>query len=303
MSTQSLAPLGSARRPSLTEHTPGYRRRKMVSRLMTVVLAGAVLAAVVPLALLIWQVIVNGGPAITLEFFTRIEPLSYRERGGGYLHGIVGTLYMTAVAAAMSLPLGVAAAVYLTEYGDGRYPHVVRFFTDVMTGVPSVFVGLAVYAILVSANGLGLGFSTFAGAVALSVIMLPIVVRSTEEMLRLVPVELKNAAYGLGARRWQTVLRVVLPAAAPGVTTSCILAVARGAGETAPLILTALGARQVVTSFFGEPQADVGLLMLDGFRQPFDAGIERAWAGGFALMVIVLVLSIVARLIAQRSQV
>jgi phosphate transport system permease protein len=289
--------------PSLRQATANARRRTLVSRAMTVVLLGTVLAAVVPLALLLWQVTARGAPALSWEFLTQIEPLSYRERGGGYLHGIVGTLYMTGIATLISVPLGLAASVYLTEFGHRRYSHLVRFFTDVMTGVPSVFVGLAVYALLVSGSGgLGLGFGTLAGAVALSIIMLPIVVRSSEEMLRLVPMDLKAASYGLGARHWQTTLRVTLPAAAPGLTTGAILAVARGAGETAPLIMTALGARQVITALSGTPQADVGLLMLDGFRQPFAPGIERAWAGGFTLIAIVLVMSIVARLISRRSQ-
>lgn len=300
-------PATSARTTSPSTLRPGSgrsARRRATSRAMTGVLVLAVLGAIVPLAVLLAAVIFNGAPAISWEFFTQIEPLSYRERGGGYLHGIVGTLYMTGIAAIISVPLGIAAAIYLNENPAGRYAHIVRFFTDVMTGVPSVFVGLAVYALLVSGSGgLGLGFGTLAGASALAIIMLPIVVRSSEEMLRLVPNELKVASAGLGARQWQTSLRVTLPAAAPGLTTACILAVARGAGETAPLIMTALGARQVITAFTGSPQADVGLLMLDGFRQPFAAGIERAWGGGFALITIVLVLSIVARTIARRSQI
>lgn len=304
MSNDTALARPSAPRPPLGQRSANARARDVRSRVMTTVLAGAVIAAIVPLVLLLWQVLINALPSLSLDFITQIEPLSYRERGGGYLHGIVGTLYMTGVAAVVTIPLGILAAVYLSEYGRGLYPKVVRFFTDVMTGTPSVFVGLAVYALLVSgAGGAGLGFGTLAGAAALAILMLPIVVRSTEEMLRLVPEELKNASYGLGARRWQTALRVTLPAAAPGIVTGAILAVARGAGETAPLILTALGAREVVTSLWGAPQADVGLLMVDGFNQPFDAGIERAWAGGFTLIAIVLVLSIVARLIASRSQV
>lgn len=287
---------------SLTEKAPNARRRGILSRAMTVVLGATVAAAIIPLVLVLWQVIANGAPALSWEFFTTVEPLSYRDEGGGYLAGIVGTLYMTGVAAIVVIPVGILAAVYLTEYGTGTYAYVVRFFTDVMTGVPSVFVGLAVYALLVSgAGGAGLGFGTLAGAAALAILMLPIVVRSTEEMLRLVPQDLKNASYGLGARRWQTTLKVTLPAAAPGITTGAILAVARGAGETAPLILTALGAREVVTRLWGAPQADVGLLMVDGFTQPFEAGITRAWAGGFTLIAIVFLLSVIARLIASRS--
>ncbi len=294
----------AARTPSsIHESSPHARRRKRRSIAMTGVLFLAVMAAVTPLALLLWQVVANGWTAFGWEFLTQIEPLSYRDRGGGYLHGIVGTLYMTGIATLVSVPVGIAAALYLNDNPTGRYAFVVRFFTDVMTGVPSIFVGLAVYALLVSGSGgLGLGFGTLAGAMSLAIIMLPIVVRSSEEMLRLVPADLRSASFGLGARQWQTALKVTLPAAAPGLTTGAILAVARGAGETAPLILTALGARQVITSLTGSPQSDVGLLMLDGFRQPFDAGIERAWAGGLTLILITLTMSIVARAIARRSQ-
>ena len=291
-------------RPSLSVTTAKAKRRALVSRLMSGVLFLTVMAAVTPLVILLWQVLSNGWGPFGWEFLTTIEPLSYRETGGGYLHGIVGTLYMTGVATLVSVPLGLAAAIYLNEQPKGRYASTVRFFTDVMTGVPSVFVGLAVYALLVSGSGgLGLGFGTLAGAASLAIIMLPIVVRSSEEMLRLVPVDLRQAAFGLGARQWQTTVKVTLPAAAPGLTTGVILAVARGAGETAPLILTALGARQVILQLTGAPQADIGLLMLDGFRQPFEGGIQRAWAGGFTLILITLGMSIVARIIARRSQI
>lgn len=289
---------------SLRDVTANAKRRERRSKLMAGVLFVTVLAAIVPLFLLLWQVVVRGWPALGWEFITQVEPMSFRETGGGYLAGIVGTLYMTGIATLVSVPLGILAAVYLNERPDGRYAKTVRFFTDVMTGVPSIFVGLAVYALLVSGSGgLGIGFGTLAGASALAIIMLPIVVRSSEEMLRLVPNDLRIAAYGLGAREWQTTLKVTLPAAAPGLTTGAILAVARGAGETAPLLMTALGARQVVTSLTGAPQGDIGLLMLDGFRQPFAPGIERAWAGGFTLIAIVLIMSIIARLIARRSQI
>ena len=295
---------GSEPPPSLKVRTPNARRREILSKVMGWALGGAVMAALTPLALLLWQVVQNGWGSFGWEFISEVEPLSYRDEGGGYLHGIVGTLYMTGLATLVSIPLGIAAALYLNEKPNGRYAKVIRFFTDVMTGVPSVFVGLAVYSLLVTGSGgLGMGFGTLPGAVALSIIMLPIVVRSSEEMLTLVPGELKSAAYGLGARQWQTTFRVTLPAAAPGLVTGAILAVARGAGETAPLILTALGAREVTYALWGAPQSDVGLLMLDGLRQPFDAGIQRAWAGGLTLIIITLAMAIIARLIARRSQI
>jgi phosphate transport system permease protein len=273
-------PVAAVEHRSLREPTANARQRERFSKAMTVLLFLAVMSALIPLFSLMTVVVVNGAPAFGWEFITQVEPLSYRDRGGGYLHGIVGTLYMTGIATLFSVPLGLAAAVYLNENPGRRYTQIVRFFTDVMTGVPSIFVGLAVYALMVSGSGgFGLGFGTLAGAIALAIIMLPIVVRSSEEMLRLVPNDLKAASYGLGARQWQTTFKVTLPAAAPGLTTGCILAVARGAGETAPLIMTAFGARQVVTSLVGEAQSDVGLLMLGRFpatlRGRYRTGLGR----------------------------
>ncbi len=282
--------------------SPRSRRRRRRSRIMAGVLGAAMVLAVAPLVVILWQVILNGGAAMSWEFLSSVE--SSPRDPGGYLHGIVGTLYMTGIAATLSIPIGILAATYLVEYGrSGRFANTVRFFTDVMTGVPSIFVGLAIYALLVVSGGAGLGFGTFVGAAALATIMLPIVVRSSEEMLNLVPADLRTASAGLGARRWQTTVKVVLPAAAPGLITGSMLAIARGAGETAPLVLTALGARQVVTAFQGTPQADIGLLMTDGFSQPFEPGIERAWAGGLTLIIVTLLLTITARFIAARRKV
>lgn len=291
---------------SIHEPSPGARRRRTTSRGMAALMGVAMVLAATPLALILWQVAVQSGAALgpslhgIWSFLTQVEPLSYRETGGGYAHGIVGTLYMTGVAAVMVIPLGIAAAVFLVDHGRGAFAKLVRLFTDVMTGVPSIFVGLAVYAVLVTT----LGFGTFVGAVALAIIMLPIVVRTSEEMLHLVPPDLRAASLALGARQWQTTLKVVLPAAAPGMITGAMLAVARAAGETAPLILTAFGARTIVTALQdGRGQADVGILMADGMSQPFDAGLERAWAGGLMLVVIVLALTVIARLINRRSQI
>jgi len=291
---------------SIHEPSPGARRRRTTSRGMAALMGVAMVLAATPLALILWQVAVQSGAALGPSlhgigsFLTQVEPLSYRETGGGYAHGIVGTLYMTGVAAVMVIPLGIAAAVFLVDHGRGAFAKLVRLFTDVMTGVPSIFVGLAVYAVLVTT----LGFGTFVGAVALAIIMLPIVVRTSEEMLHLVPPDLRAASLALGARQWQTTLKVVLPAAAPGMITGSMLAVARAAGETAPLILTAFGARTIVTALQdGRGQADVGILMADGMSQPFDAGLERAWAGGLMLVVIVLALTVIARLINRRSQI
>ena len=285
---------------SLSARTPNAARRARRDRLMRGLLIVTVAAAVVPLAAILVVVVAQGAPALSLEFFTQAPPFSYREFGGGYLPQIFGTLYLVGIAILLAVPLGIAAAVYIVEYRDSRLSSPIRFFTDVMTGVPSIFIGLFVYSALVVDQGLG--FGTLPGAVALAVLMLPIVVRSSEEVLRLVPQDLRNAAYGLGARRWQVVTRVVLPSAGPGLATGSMLAVARGAGETAPLLLTALGANVLITDLVGRPQTALTLQILDEARTALPASTERAWAGSLVLMAIVLAFTFGARLLARRSQ-
>ncbi len=207
-----------------------------------------------------------------------------------------------ALAVAMSIPFGIATAVYIVEFGPNRLTGAIRFFTDVMTGIPSIFVGLFVYGLLVIGWG-AMGFGTFVGAVAIAVMMLPIVTRSAEEMLRLVPDEIRNASYGLGARKWQTIVHTVLPAAAPGLTTGSMLAIARGIGETAPLLLTAFGTGIIVTAFQGSPQGAVPMQLYRGAAQPFEAGIDRAWGAALCLFVLVLLFTVIARWIGSRASV
>lgn len=286
----------TAHSPSLLERAAGARRRTAFDRLMTALLVLAGLLAVVPLLLIIGVTVARGLPAMNLAFLTETFNFSRREAGGGYLHGLVGSLYMGGLATLMAVPPGIATAVYLTEFPRSRLAGPVRFFADVMTGVPSVFVGLFVYTLLVRQ----IGFGTFVGGLALAIIMLPIVVRSSEEILRLVPGDLKRASYALGARQWQTVLRVVLPAAAPGLVTGSMLAVARALGETAPLVLTALAAQSVVLDFQGGGQTALPLLIFREARGAFAAGQERAWAGALELMLLVLLVSVVARLVGRR---
>lgn len=292
----TLAPPEQAR-ASLTTIDPHTRRRKRRSRFVRYSLLVAMGIAILPLALIIFEVVRRGAPAMSWEFLTQVQP-SPRTPGGGYVHGIIGTAYMVGFATLISVPLGILAAIYLTEYGRGPLTGVIRFFTDVMTGVPSVFVGLFVYSIMVRQ----VGFGALPGGIGLSVMMLPIIVRSSEEMLRLVPEDQRAASAGLGARKWQTITRVVLPMAAPGLTTGVMLAVARAAGETAVLILTALGSLRLVTAFTGEPIASITLLVYRGARQPFEAGQERAWAGALLLMAIVLLLTLGARYITARTR-
>jgi len=272
------------------------RRRAIVNAVMHVVLGLAVLAALIPLFLIIAVTIAEGLPAMTIEFLTSTFNFSRRVQGGGYLHGLIGTLYMGGLATLMAVPIGIASALFLTEFPKSRLAGPIRFFADVMTGVPSVFVGLFVYSLLVRQ----IGFGTFVGALSLAIIMLPIIVRSAEEILRTVPGDLKRGSYALGARQWQTVFRVTLPSAASGLTTGVMLAVARALGETAPLVLTALAAQTIVLDFQGQGQTALPLLIFREARGAFAAGQERAWAGALELMALVLLLSILARVIATR---
>ena len=302
MSTLDTNPTDTARihRP-LAERTPNAARRARTDGILRGLLLLAVAVALVPLAFILVTIVQRGAPALSWDFFTEAPPFSYREFGGGYLPQIWGTVYMVGIAIVLSVPLGIAAAIFIVEYRDSRLAAPIRFFTDVMTGVPSIFVGLFVYSAIVI--GAGTGFGTLPGAVALAVLMLPIVVRSSEEVLGLVPQDLRNAAYGLGARRWQVVTRVVLPAAGPGLATSSMLSVARGAGETAPLLLTALGANVMITALVGRPQTSLTLQILDDARTALPASTERAWAGTLVLMAMVLLFTVGARLVARRSQI
>jgi phosphate transport system permease protein len=302
--TTLLTPPGTPappEQPSLKQLGTRTRRRRGTDRAATVVLTVAMAVACVPLALILFVVIREGIGVLGWEFVTS-DQIRYQAEGGGFRHGFFGTLYVMALAIPMAVLLGIAAAVYLVEYGKGkRLANAIRFVTDVMTGVPSIFVGLVVYAVVVrGTSGLGWGFGTFVGAVAIALIMLPIVVRASEEMLKLVPDSVRNASYGLGARKWQTVSRVVLPAAAPGLATGSMLAVARGAGETAPLLLTLLGSVYLVPTLQGQPQSALPLLILEHANQPFAPGIARAWGGALCLVLITLGFTIVARTLAGR---
>ena len=282
---------------SLREKQGNARKRDRKERFMRTWLMILMGIASIPIILILFQVTRMGWRVISWEFFTQREFPPARE-GGGYAAGFVGTAMIMVWAAAMAIPLGILAAVYLVDYGKGMTAKVIRFFTDVMTGIPSIFVGLAVYSLIVLNTGYT--FGAFPGAVAIAVIMLPIMVRSAEEILRTVPVDLKQGSLAMGARNWQTTVRVVLPAAAPGLTTGAMLAVARGAGETAPLILTAFGNINVVTAWFDVAIGALPLQIYNGARQPFEPGIQRAWGGALSLLVLVLLLTVGARVIGRR---
>lgn len=263
---------------------------------MTVLLILCLALALIPIVLILYQVILRGIGAMSWEFLSSVQPFSQRREGGGYLNGLFGTLYLLVIAIVVAVPLGIATATFVVEYKDSKLSPVIRFFTDVMSGVPSIFIGLYIYALFVQGRiGFSIGFSTLAGGLALSLLMLPIVARASEEVLRLVPDDLRNAAYGLGARRWQVVTKTVLPAASSGLITGSMLAIGRAAGETAPLLLTALGAFVITPELVNAPQSALPLLIYSEARGAYDAAHARAWAGALELMLLVLVLTIVAR--------
>lgn len=285
---------------SLTEKQGNAPRRERVDRLVKALLVVAMALASIPIILILWQVAVRGAGVVSWEFLTQRERPPARP-GGGYAAGFVGTGIMVTWASVMAIPTGILAAVYLNDYGTGWLAKPIRFFTDVMTGIPSVFVGLAVYALLILGSGTRITFGAFPGAIALAIVMLPIVVRSSEEILRTVPDELRAGSLALGARKWQTTLKVVLPAAGPGLSTGAMLAVARAAGETAPLLLTAFGNVNIITDLFNVAIGSLTLQIYNGARQPFAPGIERAWGGALCLVAIVLVLTVAARWIGSRA--
>ena len=275
-------------------------RRPAVNRLACTLLGAAVVVTLIPLLGVLGYTLAKGGTALDGHFLTHsmrgVGPL---EASGGEYHAIIGTLEQVLVASVISVPLGLLTAIFVVEYGRGKMVFLVRFFVDVMTGVPSIVAGLFVFAFWVI--GLHKGFSGFAAGMALAVLMLPVVARASEEMLRLVPQELRDASYALGIPKWRTIISVVLPAASAGITTGVILAVARVTGETAPLLLTAFGFDSVRTAVFTGPQSALPLYVFSQASSAFDVAVRRAWAGALTLILIVLVLSVIARIMTRRN--
>ena len=273
------------------------RSRRIRNGVATTLICLSVLGAVVPLAFVIGYVIREGAQGVDLDFLTESIPISSRRPGPGMGPAIVGTLLITGAAALMAIPLGVLAAIYLAEYGKGRrLTPVIRFLSDVMAGVPSIVMGLFVYTIWV----LRFGQSGLAGALALGCLMLPIVIRSSEAMLRLVPDDLREASYALGARRSRTILTVVLPAALPGVVSGCLLAIARAAGETAPLLFTIGAARTFNANLTDGANTALSTQIFRNAQLPFVGPQDRAWGAALTLIALVLLLTVVARAVSAR---
>ncbi len=274
--------------------------RRAADRMATILAWSAFAAAMLPLVSLLWTVLSKGAGALSGEFFNN-SMYNVLGSGGGIYHAIVGTLIITGLASAMSVPIGVLTAVYLVEYGEGRrLAKVITFLVDVMTGIPSIVAGLFAYAlfVLIFEPGVRLGFG---GAVALSVLMIPIVVRATEEMLKLVPDELREASYALGVPKWRTITKVVLPTAVAGIVTGVTLAVARVAGETAPLLIIAGLTTGVNFNPFSERMATLPVYIFYSITEPpgqyRDQYEAYAWGAALVLVAIVMTLNVIARVI------
>jgi phosphate transport system permease protein len=272
------------------------RRRRAVDRVMRFACLAATVIAVVPLVTLLGYVVAKGVGALSWGFFSR--PWGDPSGALGIANGIVGTLILVGLAAAMGVPIGILAGVYLSEMGrQSPYAKAVRFAADVMSGIPSIVVGIFVYAMIVR----HWKWSAWAGGVALAIIMLPTVIRTTEEMLRLVPDALREGALALGTPRWRTILLVVLRTAAPGIATGVMLSIARVAGETAPLLFTAFGNPMVSTNIHG-PMGSLPQLIYDGARDFSETQHQAAAGAALVLVVMVLVMNIGARLIVRRKK-
>ncbi|KAB8158342.1 phosphate ABC transporter permease PstA [Streptomyces sp. 3MP-14] len=273
-------------------------RRQAVDRLAATLVWASFVLAVLPLASLIWETVSRGGPGVDWYFLTHSMNgvLSWQD-GGGIYHALLGTLQQVTLASLLAIPVGLLTAVYLVEYGRGKLAKTITFFVDVMTGIPSIVAGLFVLSLWIMM--LDLGYSGFAGALALAILMMPIVVRSTEEMLKLVPGELREASLALGIPKWRTILKVVLPTAIGGITTGVMLALARIAGETAPIILLVFGNNMINANVFEGAQSSLPLYVYEQWAYGTESAYDRAWAAALVLIALVMVLNLVARGIAR----
>jgi phosphate transport system permease protein len=284
---------------SVTTLPPISARRRRTDAVMRGLLLAATLLALVPLVLVIYYVIKEGIGAWSADFFTTDPTGNFLGDPGGIKSALLGTIEIVALASVIAIPIGIGVALYLVEYGkNGWLANAIRYFVDVMTGVPSIVFGLFVYVTLV----IGSGYAAWKGSVALALLMLPIVARSSEVVLNLVPDSLREAALALGTPRWRVTMRVVLPTAATGLVTGALLAIARGAGETAPLLFTASLVNG--TNFdLGKATNSLPLQIFSDVQQAQDRLQQRAWGAALTLVVLILLLTLIARFVARRRTV
>ena len=287
---------------SAVAFAPISARRRRVDKLARGGVALLTGVALVPLALILYYLLKQGLGAISVRFFTTDPTGAFLGDPGGIKSAVVGTVLMVGLATAVAVPVGLGVAIWLVEFGRGsKLAHAVRYFIDVMTGVPSIVFGLFVYITLVLAGVGGSSFAGWKGSTALALLMLPIVTRSAEVVLLLVPNALREAAYALGAPRWKTVFRVVLPTALPGIVTGVLLAIARAAGETAPLLFTAAVVNATALNF-NDRMNSLPALIFQNVGQAQDRLVTIAWGAALTLVAMILMLTLLARLIQRRSR-
>ena len=285
---------------SVATLAPITGRRRATDRIMRGVLLLGTLVAIVPLVFVVYYLVEKGIGAISWSFLTTDPTGSFLGDPGGIKSAIVGTILIVGLASLIAVPVGIGVALYLVEYGKKSFfANTVRYFVDVMTGVPSIVFGLFIYIVLVL-TGVAGNFAGWKGSIAIALLMLPVVTRSAEVVLNLVPDSLREAALALGAPRWRVVFRIVLPTAAPGLLTGSLLAIARGAGETAPLLFTAF-AVNTTTWDLGQQMNSLPIQIFNDVRQAQANIVERAWGSALTLVAMVLILTLVARLIQRRS--
>jgi phosphate transport system permease protein len=276
------------------EWSNNLRRRKITNSVATGAIFVAVILAIIPLFLILSEVILKGAPVISLQFLTNL-PTPVNVPGGGVANAIEGSFVMVAIASLIALPIGVGAGIFLSEWGESGFSAAASFTNDVLAEFPSIVIGIFVYVVIVLTTHT---FSAFAGAFALAIIMIPIVARTTEESLKLVPRSLREASMALGVSRWRTITQVVLSTGRGGLVTGILLAVARAAGETAPLLLTALGSTLALTSLL-QPTAALPLLIYTYGISPFRDWQDKAWGAALVLVIVVLALNLTVKAITR----
>lgn len=293
MSTRPAIFLNDSRKPSRAN----VIRRSAANYLVSGLAIAATFLVLAPLAAILFYLVYKGASSLNMAFFTRI-PAPVGEEGGGMANAIVGSSIILALASIMGIPVGIAAGVYLAEFGRGTFlGNAIRFTADVLNGVPSIVMGIAVYSLVVKQQ---LHYSALAGGIALAIMMVPTVTRTTEEMLATVPHAVREAALGLGVPKWRTVISVSLRTASPGIITGCMLAFARVAGETAPLLFTAFG-NQFWSFKLNEPIAALPLQIFVYAISPYDDWHRLAWAGALVLIALIMVSVTLVRIFANRG--
>ena len=295
--------------PSAPAPTPplqlGHRSRGRALRnqLARVVMWGAFLVALVPLVWILWTVIARGlHMLLSAEWWTHSQRgITSRMVGGGAVHAIQGTLIQATVTALIAVPIGVMTAIYLVEYGRGRFARAVSFMVDILTGIPSIVAALFIYAVWVTT--FGFHRVAFAVCLALVLLMVPVVVRSTEEMLKLVPNELREASYALGVPKWKTIVKIVLPTAFSGIVTGVLLGLARVMGETAPLLILGPYTKNIATDLFGGLMATLPTMINQDRTESLQPALDRVWGAALTLILLVLLLNIAGRVVARFGRV